>query len=73
MHKGQRVETPLGRGFVIGFERFDAKGNWIPDSTEDRDNTSRVHVELDNPSNWIGFEEHGHPYFFRSDLSEFTP
>lgn len=71
MYKGQAVVTKLGNGVVLGFEAFDENGKQLPNSV--KDNGRRVQVQLDNPSNWIGYETHGHPYFFRSDLHEFKP
>ena len=71
--KGQKVQTVLGPGTVVGFETFDLKGFFCPLKEEDPGGNSRVVVALDNPENWLG---HGklptcpHPYFFRSDLTE---
>lgn len=71
MHKGQAVVTTLGNGVIVGFEDFDMNGRQRPNSMAD--NGRRIQVHLDNPRNWACHESHGHPYFFRSEVSELKP
>lgn len=68
MHIGQRVQTPLSLGTILGFESFTPKGQQGP--TSEIDNGNRVIVQLDNPENWISTKLTPHPYMFRSQLSE---
>lgn len=72
LQKGQRVQTPLGAGTVVGFERFTPGGFSAPLSdTDNEGSTSRVVVQLDRPENWLGTSpEHPDPYMYRSQLSE---
>ena len=69
--KGQRVNTNLGPGVIIGFERFDANGMTAPLSDVDVEGSrSRVEVELDDPSRWaFPKEKYGNPYIYRDEMS----
>lgn len=69
--KGQRVQTPLGAGTVLGFERFTLNGFSAPNSDTDIEgSTSRVVVQLDHPENWACHPLCPHPYMLRSELTE---
>lgn len=68
--KGQRVQTPLGVGTVLGFETFTANGMKAYLSDTDQENNSRVAIQLDRPENWAGYPQHNPPYFIRSEISE---
>jgi hypothetical protein len=68
-NKGQRVQTPLGPGTILGFESFNARGFSNPLS--DSDTGGRAQVQLDTPGNWLAATEaQPHPYMFRSQLQE---
>ena len=68
--KGQRVQTVLGPGTILGFETFKADG-W-PEPLQDIDpkNGYRVCIHLDDPTSWIATAMTPNPYIYRSQLSE---
>lgn len=69
LRKGQRVNTVLGYGTVLGFETFHANGYSAEPMEKDRSPNGRVIVQLDQPDRWIGAtEEFPHPYMYRSDF-----
>lgn len=69
LHHQQRVQTPLGPGTVLGFERFTPAGTSAPLSLTDVEgSTSRVAVQLDDPTRWACHKLSIDPYFFRCDL-----
>lgn len=68
MHIGQRVQTPLGLGTILGFEHFKNGYEALPISPT---NTGgRAIVQLDNPENWACTKLTPNSYMFRSQLSE---
>lgn len=68
--KGQRVQTVLGPGTILGFETFKADGWPKPLQDIDPENGYRVCIQLDDPTAWMATAMFPNPYISRSQLSE---
>lgn len=69
---GESVTTPLGRGEIMGFERFDRQGNSTTPSDDDN-GVQRVIVKLDDSTRWAPTKLTPHPYFGRHELVSDEP
>ena len=68
--KGQRVQTVLGPGTILGFEVIKYNGWPGPVNEIDPQNGCRVLVKLDDPTSWIATVMTPNPYIYQSQLSE---
>lgn len=70
LFKGQKVNTHLGTGTVLGFEVFNSKGFSLPLSDVDPEDGCRVVVQLHDPRQWVATRQTEHPYLFRRDIKK---
>ena len=72
---GQRVQTKMGWGTVLGFEIFINNGCnsgiSFEEKPEDEVDNRRFILELDNPLRWgLASEAQAHPYMSYSDITK---
>jgi hypothetical protein len=70
-YKDQKVQTPHGKGSIVGFEKFNTKG--FSDHHSDTDIGGRIIVKLEQPHTWKPTAMTPDPYYFRREVEALPP